>query len=107
MNSHLSTEKRVRFATGETNLKKFTSPLFQSKTSANSLLTTERKIHMKKYYKDFYGCTASIKSNRDGTYSYRVCDGWGKLLAKGQTCTERGARIAIGRLSDSGWREVK
>lgn len=62
---------------------------------------------MKKYYKDFYGCTASIKSNRDGTYSYRVCNVWGKLVCKGQTRTERGAKIAIGQATDGGWREVR
>lgn len=61
---------------------------------------------MKKIFKDFYGGTASIKANRDGTFSYRVCNNWGKLVSEGVCNTERGAKIAIGRLSD-GWREVR
>ena len=59
---------------------------------------------MKKYYKDFYGCTASIEEHRDGSATLR--------MVAGNTRTEktyksvRGARVAMGKLSD-GWREQK
>ena len=60
---------------------------------------------MKKYYRDFYGCSASIRSTRNGYY-LRVCDGYGRLCHKGCYKTERGARIAMARTGDCWW-EVK
>jgi len=58
---------------------------------------------MKKYYRDFYGCTASISKVRDG-YKLRVCEGHGKLFHKGIYRTERGAKIALGKTGDC-WEE--
>ena len=57
---------------------------------------------MTKYYRDFYGATASIKAVHAG-YRLTVSAG-GKRVTK-VYATERGARIALGRWSDS-WREV-
>ena len=57
---------------------------------------------MKKYYRDFYGATASIKAVHAG-YRLTVSAG-GKRTTKTYS-TERGARIALGKYSDA-WREV-
>lgn len=56
---------------------------------------------MTEYYRDPYGCTASIKSdiNRDG-YVLRVCDPYGSLIYKKKYDTRRGAKIALGKLGD-------
>lgn len=59
---------------------------------------------MKRYYKDFYGTTASITKRRDGTAKLVMCAG-GKRESKVYN-SERGARIAMGKSSD-GWYEVK
>ncbi len=59
---------------------------------------------MKKYYRDFYGCTASITKVEDG-FRLRVSLPNGRCRMSKVYSTERGARIAMGRLSDS-W-EVK
>lgn len=59
---------------------------------------------MKKYYRDFYGATASIKVETDGSAKLTVSVG-GKRTVKSYN-TERGARVAMGRMSDC-WREVK
>lgn len=55
---------------------------------------------MKKFYRDFYGNTASITVRRDGSAKLTVCAG-GKRDSKVYK-TERGARIAMGKQSD-GW----
>lgn len=60
---------------------------------------------MKKNYKDFYGCTASITVARDGRAKLVMRTAGGKLIARGEYKTERGARIAMGRSSD-GWRQI-
>lgn len=59
---------------------------------------------MKRYFKDVYGATASILTHRDGTATLTVCCG-GKRSRKTYN-TERGARSAMGRMSDE-WKEVK
>ena len=57
---------------------------------------------IKTYYRDPYGCTASIREEFKPYHEYllRVCDGYGNLIHKKTYSTERGARIALGRLSD-------
>lgn len=58
---------------------------------------------MRRYYKDFYGCNATISKTRDGRYRL-----WMGNATFGQTRiynTFRAARIAMGRMSD-GWKEV-
>ncbi len=60
---------------------------------------------MTKFYRDFYGSTASIKVQRDGTALLRVY-AYGQRVHSKTYSTERGARIALGRISDC-WREVK
>lgn len=62
---------------------------------------------MKKYFRDFYGCTASILSGKQwDSIALHVRDPYGKLIYTKHYTTERGARIALGKLSD-GWREIK
>lgn len=57
---------------------------------------------MREFYKDFYGCSACIRIDRDGSAHLTVRAG-GKLVHKKSYNNKRGARIAMGRLSD-GWR---
>lgn len=60
---------------------------------------------MKKYYKDFYGCTASITETITGA-KLIVRNPYGNLIKKGNYGTFRGSRSAMGRISDS-WSERK
>ena len=59
---------------------------------------------MKRYFKDFYGGTASIAETSSG---FRLCvaDGHGRRMISKLYKTYRGARCAMGKLSDS-WKEV-
>jgi len=57
---------------------------------------------MKKYYKDVYGCTASVEEHRDGSATLRMVAGNTKTKKKYKTV--HGAKVAMGKLSD-GWRE--
>lgn len=63
----------------------------------------EMKYLEKRYYRDFYGTTASIK---------RVAKGFTLTMVAGFTRTKKtyatfkNVRIAMGRMSD-GWSEVK
>lgn len=58
-----------------------------------------------KYFVDFYGSTASIKTNRDGTATLCVsCSG--KRILRKTYSSERGARIAMSKMGDC-WRERK
>lgn len=60
---------------------------------------------MKRYYKDFYGGTASIETYKDGTARLRVSAG--TIRIKNQKYkSEKGARTALGRFGDSFY-EVK
>ena len=60
---------------------------------------------MKKVFIDFYGCSASIRLSPSGCAHLIVRDAWGKKIHDKMYVTLRGARIAMGRMSD-GWREV-
>lgn len=60
---------------------------------------------MKKNYKDFYGCTASITVYRDGRAKLVIRTPGNKYVTRGEYKTERGARIAMGRASDC-WRQI-
>ena len=61
---------------------------------------------MKKYYLDFYGCTASLTThlNRSVTLVIRTGNG-GQVLRKTYD-TEHGAKIAMGQYSAC-WHEQK
>ena len=58
---------------------------------------------MKKYFKDIYGCTASI-SQGNGKFVLRVSNGYRVFYRKAYD-TFKGARIAMGKLGDC-WKEV-
>ena len=60
---------------------------------------------MKKYYRDFYGSTASIRLNRDGSATLKVADPYGRPCFGKVYGSERGAKIALGKQGDC-WREV-
>ena len=57
---------------------------------------------MREFYKDFYGCAACIRIDRDGSAHLSVRAG-GKLIHHKSYKNKRGVRIAMGKLSD-GWR---
>ena len=57
---------------------------------------------LREFYKDFYGCAASINHRDDGTVVLCVMTPGGKLIHKKSYSSRRGARIAMGKLSD-GW----
>ena len=59
---------------------------------------------MKRYYRDAYGCTASI-SETPKAVTLCVCSAQGAYIHRRRYKTFRGARAAMGRMSD-GWREV-
>lgn len=56
------------------------------------------------FFRDFYGCTASIHRNRlDTVVKLTVRDAYGKLLViRRPFRSYRGCRIAMGHMSD-GW----
>lgn len=55
---------------------------------------------MKTYYKDSYGCTASITEHKDGTATLRISDPYGRKIFRATFTSVRGARISMGRQSD-------
>lgn len=57
----------------------------------------------KRYYRDIYGATASIEEHRDGSATLRAQAGLARTVKR--YSSSKGARIAMGRMSD-GWREV-
>lgn len=59
---------------------------------------------MKRFFHDFYGCTASIRTHYDGTADLVIRSGQGILILRRSYPTERCARIALGKYSDS-WTE--
>ena len=59
----------------------------------------------KRYYRDVYGCTASIGRTRDGCFRVRVAIPSGGIHTNKVVPTFRGARNVMGRFSDS-WKEV-
>lgn len=56
------------------------------------------------YYKDFYGCTASIKSDGNSAL-LTIRTHSGEIIYKKRYTTSHGARIALGKQSDS-WKFV-
>lgn len=53
------------------------------------------------FYRDFYGCTASVKHGKEGAL-LTVRTPSGRLVKKQSYRTRKGAMIALGRVSD-GW----
>ena len=53
---------------------------------------------MKKYYKDFYGATASINEKKDGTAELTIVVG--SKRTKKHYANIRGAKIAMGRYGE-------
>lgn len=61
---------------------------------------------MKRRFKDFYGCTASIGKTRDGQYRLKIAGPRGGPVHTNKVYpTERGARNVMGRYSEC-WQEV-
>ncbi len=58
---------------------------------------------MKRYYKDAYGCTASI-SETPKAATLRVCNAHGTCIHRRRYESFRGARIAMGALPTAGAR---
>ena len=56
--------------------------------------------HQKEYYRDPYGCTASIRHRQDGQWQLRVCTPHGAPIHNKKYPTYRGARIALGKMSE-------
>ena len=65
----------------------------------------QKGIDMKRFYKDFYGCSASI-SETNGKFRLKVRLPNGTLDTNKVYNTERGAKSAMSRSSD-GWNEVQ
>ena len=61
---------------------------------------------MTKYFKDFYGCTASIRLNKDGSASLKIRNPYGKGILGKCYGSERAAKVAMGRVGDC-WKEIK
>ena len=61
-------------------------------------------ITVKEFYKDFYGCTASVKHNNNGA-KLTIRTPSGELIKEQSYNTRKGAMIALGRASD-GWKYV-
>ena len=54
----------------------------------------------KEYYRDPYGCTASITRNPDGTAKLTVRTQSGSLIRNDSFASYQGAKIALGKMSD-------
>ena len=61
---------------------------------------------LKKYYRDFYGCTASLRTRYDGSTELVIRTHLGGTVLRRTYDTEHGARIAMGQYSDC-WTEQK
>lgn len=55
---------------------------------------------MKEYFRDPYGCTASIKGSAGRGWTLRLCLPDGSRFHTKTYSTYRGARIALGRFSE-------
>ena len=55
---------------------------------------------MKEYFRDPYGCTASIRKTSTGKWQLRLCIPTGACFFSKTYATYRGARIALGKHSD-------
>ncbi|KAF5039120.1 hypothetical protein DSECCO2_547320 [anaerobic digester metagenome] len=60
---------------------------------------------MKRRFKDFYGCTASISKTKSGQYRLKISLPHGFVQINKVYPTERGARNVMGRYSEY-WEEV-
>lgn len=60
---------------------------------------------MKQYYKDFYGCTASITQHSTGESTLVIRSSAGKTIKKSKHKTLNAARSAMYRTSD-GWHKT-
>ncbi len=58
-----------------------------------------------KIYHDFYGCVATIRTAKSGGVCLTVRGRNGRLIHTKNYRTERGAKIAMARLSD-GWHQT-
>lgn len=58
-----------------------------------------------KRFRDFYGCIATIKPTSDGRSKVKVCLSNGKTVCTKVFASERGAKIALGKMGDS-WKEI-
>lgn len=61
---------------------------------------------MTRYYRDVYGGSAKIITHRDGTARLTASAGGKRFHAKTYS-TERGAKIALGKIFSDGYWEVK
>ena len=52
------------------------------------------------FFEDFYGCTYSIRPQPDGTYRMAARTPHGNLFHVKTYATERGVRIALGKLTE-------
>ena len=55
---------------------------------------------------NFHKLEATITANRDGSFHLVIRTPMGYLVHRKTYATERGARVAMGRLSE-GWRETR
>lgn len=55
---------------------------------------------MKTYYRDAYGCTASIEHRKSGTAKLIIRDPIGRVVVKRPYVSDNGARIAMGKFGD-------
>ena len=55
---------------------------------------------MKTYYRDAYGCTASITEHKNGTATLKISDPYGKRIFRATFTSLRGAKISLGKQSD-------
>ena len=53
-------------------------------------------------YRDVYGCTACIREAKTGSARLTVYSGSGKIIHSKTYTSKRGAKIAMGKMSD-GW----
>lgn len=56
-------------------------------------------------YHDFYGCHACLRVNKDGTARLTVRTSSGKLIHAKNYKSRKGARIAMGRMSET-WKRI-
>ena len=62
---------------------------------------------MKEYFRDPYGCTASIKGPTGGRWTLRLCLPDGSCFHAKTYSTYRGARIALGKKSEGMMESVR
>ena len=60
----------------------------------------------KETFEDFYGCTYSILQQPDGTYRMAARTPQGELFHMKTYATDRGVRIALGRLTEGTARQT-